>query len=280
MSLGHLFKNNPMLVEIQREKNKALAEHNWRGSQLAARILLGLVYLSILMLLLRYIDIVEPVVLMYVLLALQTVMVPAALYGTIAGEREKRSLDLLLVAPVTPGQIVIGKYGRALIPIVGLTVAIGLPAFVVEVVKQVDGRQIGLYGAERNGIVGFFVSLAFCLMAGLAVGGLTMWISSKTRTSSAAILTTVGAIFLLVAVTPSIAVTMEGIAPGLSEFVLSMNPFVGLYGAYSGDTLSYDQEMPSTFYTWFAMLLYLLATVATLYFATENVRRLAKGGDV
>ena len=281
MILAHLFKNNPMLAEFQREKNKALAEHNWRGGQLAARVLLGLVYLTILGILLRFIDEVEPVVLMYILLALQTVMVPAALYGTIASEREKRSLDLLLVAPVTPGQIVIGKFGRGLIPIIGLTVAIGLPAFVVEVVKQMDGsNRFGMFGPGQNGFGGYFFSLAFCLMAGLAVGGLTMWISSKTRTSSAAILTTVGAIFLLVAVTPAIAVTMQDIAPALSEFVVNMNPFVGLAGAYSGETLSYSQQLPSSFYTWIAMLAYGLATVLTLYLASENVRELARGRAV
>lgn len=281
MSLAHLFKNNPMLAEIRREKNKALAQHNWRGGQLAARVLLGIVYLFILGLLLLNIDWVEPVILMYVLLTLEMILVPAALYGTIAGEREKRSLDLLLVAPVTPGQIVIGKFGRGFVSIIGLTLAIGLPAFVVEVVWQVDGSYgYSMYAGERNGIAGFFVSLVFCLMAGLAIGGLTMWISSKTRTSSAAILTTVGAIFLLVAVTPAIALTMQDIAPALSEFIVNMNPFVGLAGAYSGETLSYSQQLPSSFYTWIAMLAYGLATVLTLYLASENVRELARGGAV
>ena len=275
MSLGHLFKNNPMLAEIQREKNKALAQHNWRGGQLAARILLGLVYLSILVLLLRYIEYVEPVILMYILLALLTIMVPAALYGTIAGEREKRSLDLLLAAPVTPGQIVVGKFGRGFVSMIGLTLAIGLPAFVVEVVQQIDGSSPS--GLQPNGFAGFFISLLFCIMAGLAVGGLTMWVSSKTRTSSAAILTTVGAIFLLVAVTPAIAATMSEIAPELSEFVLKMNPFVGLADAYFGDVCLFGNQVFSSHYTWIAMLAYLLATVLTLYLASENVRELSKG---
>ncbi len=274
-ALKMLFVTNPMLVEIQREKNKALAAHNWRGGQLAARVLLGLVYLSILALLLRYIEDVEPVILMYVLLAMLTIMVPAALYGTIAGEREKRSLDLLLVAPVTAGQIVVGKFGRGFVSMIAITVAIGLPAFVVEVVRQIDPPYY--YQAERNGFLGFFISLAFCITAGLAVGGLTMWISSKTRTASAAILSTVGAIFLLLAVTPAIALTMEQIAPAMSELILNMNPFVGLAGAYSGEAFNYDQHLPNALYTGMAMTAYLLVAVVTLYMATQNVKELAKG---
>jgi hypothetical protein len=131
-----LFVENPMFAEIQRERNKALAEHNWRGGQLAARVLLLVIYLFLLILTLNYVHVVEPFVLMYVMLGLATVLIPAGLHGTIAGEREKRALDLLLVAPVTPGQIVVGKFGKTFLSLLMIFVSVGIPAFIIELVKQ------------------------------------------------------------------------------------------------------------------------------------------------
>src|SRR3978361_787141 len=37
-------------------------------------------------------------------------LLPAITYGAISGEREKRSWDLLIVAPVSKSQIVLGKF--------------------------------------------------------------------------------------------------------------------------------------------------------------------------
>lgn len=274
-----LIVNNPMLAEMQREKNKALAEHNWRGGQLAARILLGVIYLSILAMLLYWIEIVEPVYLMYVLLMLETIMIPAALHGTIAGDREKRSFDMLLVAPLSAGQIVVGKFSRGFVTIMGLALAIGLPALVVQIVKLFNGSNANNFNTniERNGFVGFVVSFVFCVAAGLAMGSMTIWISSKTRSNSAAMLSTIGALFLVLIVAPFIAAIMETFAPTLSEFIVQMNPFVGLASAYSGEEIGYNQSLGSSFYTVLSIMIYSAATVFFLTLATGNVYAMSRG---
>ena len=157
-------------------------------------------------------------------------MIPSVLHATIAGEREKRSLDMLLVAPVTASQIVIGKFSRALVPIVALSLAIGLPTLVVELARSADGAERD--GLNRSGMLGFVIASLFCLLFAMAIGGLTMWISSKTRTASAAMMSTIGALFLLLIVVPAIAGTMSYGGGEFAEFILEINPFIGLYTAY------------------------------------------------
>ena len=273
-----LIANNPMMAEMHREKNKAFAAHNWQGAQLAARILLGVVYLSVLALLLSIIESVEPFYLLYFLLFLETIMIPAALHGTIAGDREKRSFDMLLVAPLTAGQIVVGKFSRGFVTLIGLAIAIGLPALVVQLVKISTGSYSYGYGynePERGGLLGFFVAFVFCVTAGMAMGAMTMWISSKMRTHSSAMLATIGALFLVLIVAPVIAGIMGVFTETLSEFMLQMNPFVGLYTAYSGEGIG--SSMGGGFYTLLAIVIYAAATVFFLTLATGNVYAMSKG---
>ena len=275
--MKHLFGRNPMMAEVLREKNKVLAPENWRGSQLAARILLGVIYLFLLALVLFYIEYVEPVMLLYVLMAVQTLMIPSALHGTIAGEREKRSLDMLLVAPVTASQIVIGKFSRALVPVIGLSLAIGLPTLVVEIAKSADTAQRD--DLNRAGMLGFAIASLYCLLYAMAIGGLTMWISSKTRTASAAMMSTIGALFLVLVVVPAIADTMSYVGGGPAELVVLLNPFVGLYFAYMGGSeySGYAQSTPAD-YTLLAMIVYAACAAVTLWLATNNLRNLARSG--
>ncbi len=274
----HLFVGNPMFVEIQREKNKALAEHNWRGGQLAARVLLLVIYLFLLILTLRYVEYVEPVVLMYVMLGLATILIPAGLHGAIAGDREKRSLDMLLVAPVTPGQIIVGKFGKTFLSLMMLIVAIGIPAFIIELVKQ--GTPTYRYGMQIDGITGYFQSLVLVIAASLAMGGMTMWISSKTRSNSGAMLATVGALFVLFVVVPAIGGVLGTLSPGTAEALVYTNPFVLLAYAYTGDpsSASLSESVGSRVaYLWPTIGMMFIATVMFLALATENLRKLSKG---
>jgi ABC-type transport system involved in multi-copper enzyme maturation permease subunit len=279
--LRPLFVANPMYAEVQRERNKAMAEHNWRGAQLAARILLIVIYLFLLILTIRWIEYVEPFVLMYVMLGLATILIPAGLHGTIAGEREKRALDLLLVAPVTPGQIIVGKFGKTFLSLALLIVAVGGPALIIELVKQDSNAY--LYGQHSTGLAGYFRSLVLVVATSLAMGGLTMWVSSKTKTNSGAMLATVGALFVVLIVVPAMGGVVSALSPGTSEFLLYSNPFVLLYHAYAGEMqYAYDPSgvgrpfQPAS-YLWPTVTGLTALAVLFLWLATENLRDIARG---
>ncbi len=277
-AVKHLFVGNPMFAEVVREKNKALAEHNWRGAQLAARVLLLVIYLFLLILTLRYVTYVEPFILMYVMLGLATILIPAGLHGAIAGDREKRSLDMLLVAPVTPGQIIIGKFGKTFLSLIMLVIAIGVPALVIELVKETASTS--RIDMHISGLAGYFRSLALVLATGLSMGGLTMWISSKTRSNSGAMLATVGALFVVLIVIPAIGGVMSALSPTASEMLVGTNPFVLLFYAYNGDpSYGYPNvaENHGSYYLWPTIILMLLLTALFLALATENLRNIARG---
>ncbi|HXH60175.1 MAG TPA: ABC transporter permease subunit [Fimbriimonadaceae bacterium] len=278
--MRHLFIGNPMLGELQREKNKALAPHNWQGSQLAARVLLVIFYLLLLLIVLVYVRDIEPYHVLYALLGLLTVLLPASLHGVIAGEREKRSLDMLLCAPLTAGQIVVGKFSRAAITMIGLVLAIGVPALIIEVVKEFYvPREVAMEGHTMGG---FFYALLVCLVTAVFISSVTLWISSKTKTSSSAMLSTIATLFLFFVVAPAIGSVVRPISFAASNMLTLTNPYVTLINAYTGQTLRismpYGSEQVATMpYTLVSIAACLLASVLFLVLATQNVYELSRG---
>lgn len=68
-------------------------------------------------------------------LPLIVAVIPLALHGSIAGERDRRSWDALCVAPVTDGQIVAGKFAAGLVLLLAVHLVVWpvqLAAFVTE----------------------------------------------------------------------------------------------------------------------------------------------------
>jgi ABC-type transport system involved in multi-copper enzyme maturation permease subunit len=230
-----------------------------------------------------FIETVEPFVVMYVMLGLATIVIPATLHGTIAGEREQRALDMLLVAPVTPGQIIVGKFARAFLTVGMLVVFIGIPAFFIELVKQTDTQYRYMQG---NGFVGYLVSLLLVVATSLMIGALTMWISSKTKTKTGAMLGTIGAMFVLFLVVPIMGGAMSFVFPQGAELLLNTSPFTLLYHAYMGipdestygNPYYYGMEVvhPAT-YVWPTIFALLLLAVLFLTLATTNLQKIALG---
>ena len=66
-------------------------------------------------------------------LVIFTIFAPMMLYGSIAGEREKRTWDLLLAAPITKAQIVAGKFMGALCALGVVTLFFQLPILIAAV---------------------------------------------------------------------------------------------------------------------------------------------------
>lgn len=283
-SIKHLFKGNPMFAEVQRERKRALAEHNWKGGQLAARILIGVFYFFFIVLTMNFIESIEPFVVMYVMLGLATIVIPAGLHGTIAGEREQRALDMLLVAPVTPGQIIVGKYAKSFLTLAALAFFIGAPAFFIEIVKSTDYQRS--YSQSNSGMVGFLVTMILVISTAMMIGALTIWISSKTKTKTGAMLATIGALFVYFIVFPLIGGSINVVAPGLSEMIVYSNPYTLLYHAYTGIPQDYGygysysaqyQALHPAVYVWPMVFAQLLMVPLFLVLATNNLKNLSLG---
>lgn len=153
---------------------------------------------------------------------------------SLAGERERRTLDLLLVLPVRPGQIFWAKvFGLSLSLILSLSIAFG---------------TAGITLASRGGLQDtalYFACFWATLLLGLISLGLGLWISACSRRIAQAIGLTLivwlGLVFVgdLGLLGTSLAVRLP---PGVLLATAWLNPLT-LYRMLSIDVLGANLEM-------------------------------------
>lgn len=271
--MKHLVVGNPMFAELQRQKRVALSKQNWSGGPLGARVLLISVYAYLFFLTVTNPRSVEPVALLYVLMVILFLCMPATLHGAIAGDRERRSLDLLLVAPVTPGQIIVGKFARGLALMLAIMVSIGLPCFIVQAVHGAQGMSF--YWSDSYGMAGFLRGMLLVFATGAFLGALSLWISTRARSNGAALLGVVGAIFLIYVLSFVFASVIGVMSETGSQMLIDVHPFVALAnttirnaGWASHDTVAW---------AWFSTICHLGLAAVLLASARNNLERISKG---
>ncbi|MGH9063785.1 MAG: ABC transporter permease [Acidimicrobiales bacterium] len=124
------------------------------------------------------------VVLAAAVLALLTLLVPGLVGGTVSGERERQTLDLLLCTPVRPARIVVGKLVSALLFVVVLLAA-SVPLF---------SAALLLGGVSLPEIL---VMLLVSLVTVAVIGALSMLCSVGLRRTTSSTVSSYLATFLL-----------------------------------------------------------------------------------
>ena len=100
-------------------------------------------------------------------------MTPSFAAGAITGEKERKSYEMLLASPITPGAVVLGKMGASLVPL-GILMISSLPIVML---------CLPLGGVSPYGVFAAF--LAMIASVGL-FGMISLWCSSRfVRTSAA-----------------------------------------------------------------------------------------------
>lgn len=117
-------------------------------------------------------------------MVLVALIVPGLVGGAISGERERQTLDLLMVTPVGPWRIVLGKLLSSLLFVVLLVVA-ALPLFSVVFI---------LGGVDLGAVVAVVM---VTLVTALALGGLAMLCSVLMRRTTSATVSSYIAAFVL-----------------------------------------------------------------------------------
>lgn len=275
-SWDELVGDNPMLVEFDRFRRKYL---RFGGRNTVGTIVLATLVLAFLGLIFLILprqggggDIPPGAIIMgqTVLLCL---LAPLLLHGTIAGERERRSWEILLVAPVTKSQIVAGKYLAAL---AGAAGAIGVMSFPV-VLAALTYRSTS-YGLGSG--VGFgellmaeilsFVSVAF-------VCAVSLFFSARVRRPLMALGVTLGLIVGFFVALPGLVGTFGGQIAG--EAVIWLNPVVTMGSLLfsSGSTRSSiaDSVLISLVFALLTAVIFVW-TVASLTFAENDVKFLPR----
>jgi len=167
---------NPIVLEFRRYVRKFFAPSSSNTVNLVTVILAWVFYGSIFMMAAKNASDVHPSVVFVVELVLMCIVVPAMTHGSIAGEREKRTWDLLLVAPITKAQIVVGKFIAAL-AVVLFVVALGVPFLGLSFINK------DWLGSATGGFGWMLIFQLVVFGYGATLAGVGLGISASTHRS-------------------------------------------------------------------------------------------------
>ena len=269
-----LFAQNPMLVEIQRFRRKYFT---FSGNATSSAILaLSIVcYVGLVMVVLSGKGEIPPVALVIFQTGVLILLAPAMLYGAIAGERERRSWDLLLAAPITKAQIIVGKFMGA-VAALGLTMGLFLFPILMAAVTY-----------RRTNWHDLFLSELVCGSFALLVCAMTILLSARVRRGFMALGAALGTLAVLLLVLPGLFATLTQGSSGSMELLMLLHPFMalGMILAYGETTFNNQNEyVPHNLWGYPQAGIYLLLTVVlvawaanTLVFAENDVRFIPRG---
>lgn len=136
-------------------------------------------------------------------------------HGAIASERDKRSWDLLQVAPISQAQIVVGKF-QGLLALVGLLSLGMLPMVLLLMPFSV--------ATLWSVLVGECIVMSF----GSAVAAFTLYLSARLKNANTALAAAVASIVAVFVVAPlaiGAAVVMAGLGNALADLLMIWHPF-------------------------------------------------------
>jgi ABC-type transport system involved in multi-copper enzyme maturation permease subunit len=215
----------------------------------------------------------EPIGQLSVYLGFALFVIPFMLHATIAGERERRSWDMLLVAPISPSQIVMGKFVAAFL---ALLLTFGL--FLVPVMI------LAIYFQNMhwdNLIWGILIVISQLL----SLTALTILISARVKRPLVALAVTIGVVLVFFLFAPMFLSIVDSFT---SKYITSaVYPFVVIselaranqppstYG-FAGDDVSMVNPILTSVTSIACQLFLTFALLAwaikTLHFADNEVR--------
>jgi ABC-type transport system involved in multi-copper enzyme maturation permease subunit len=276
----NLIVANPMLIEITRFRRKYFT---FGGNAASSAVLaLALVcYVGLIMVVLSGKGEIPPIGLVIFQTGVLTLLAPSMLHGAIAGERERRSWDLLLVAPITKAQIVVGKFIGA-VAAIGLTMALCLFPILMAAVTYRRTNWHDLFVSE-------LISGSFALL----VCALTLLLSARVRRGFMALGASLGTLAVVLIILPVLFAVLASGSPGSSEITLLLHPFMALsmilsYGERSMYNSSYGgtEYVPSSLWGYPQVFVYVALTVVlvvwaaqTLVFAENDVRFVSRSSS-
>ncbi|CAN5430214.1 hypothetical protein BH11ARM2_BH11ARM2_08830 [soil metagenome] len=264
-----LITDNPMSIEITRFRRRFMTFSVPNSVNTAVALLVFALYAGLNLVVVNYAGDVDPQIVLFLQLFLFCVFAPSLLHGAVAGERERRSWDLLLAAPVTKAQIVVGKFLGAMAALAAFSAAMLLPLLIA----GFSYRRFSPGGL----MVGELLTQSFAMM----LCAFTLLISARVRRPFVAMGIVVGTLALVLIVLPVLLSVVLGSDPIGNDFLLYLHPFMAL--ARVSDTNFHPDGIASGFYGVPQIFVYLLLTgvflawtINTLTFAENDVRFLPK----
>jgi len=223
ISLAGLIRNNPMMAEVRMANARFVGGRGWSAGQIAAAAICVMLYLYFLVMVVQNSGSIEVSYLFLTMLVIMMVILPIALHGVIAGEREKRSLEMLLAAPVTSTQIAMAKLMRAALFVAVVTVAFLIPILTVLVVQSVKGE---INGFPNMGVAFMAVgmSLVITFFAALTNAAISLAVSAAAKSTSAAMIANIGVHFFLLIFVPILFTPVAAISGDMASYLMLPHP--------------------------------------------------------
>lgn len=218
--LKEILSGNPLMIDFRRSVRRFFGVGRNGKINYAVSTIAALVYGLVLLITVTSREYLSPIHYVTVMLFLFCLIVPAAMHGAIAGERERRSWDFLMVAPITNAQIIAGKFmsGAGLI---GVVAALFLPMMAITYKYDTNASILKILG-----------TLAVTLSYALFLGAFSIYISSRSKRAFAANLSIYALQFLALIAYPVMVLILssgrtETWAFFLHPFVVNMAVWVG-----------------------------------------------------
>lgn len=224
-----------MMAEADLINRRLLDRKNWNNQHTAAGVVAGIFYLIFLLTVIPNASTVDAALFVYLMMIVLLIVIPITLHGVIAGEREKRSLDMLLSAPVTSAEIVWAKLHRARGMAAATVIFLGGPLLITLVSQMIRPSNFVVSNGGLPPVVAAGFGVASVLFAGFASGGITLLVSSRAKTAAASMMANLAVHFGLLAGFPFIMGVLATTTPFVRELgVLPwlMHP-IGLLSASS-----------------------------------------------
>jgi len=222
-----LIVENPMLIEVSRFKRRFLEAGRGKSVNTTIVIVAIVAYAGLLLVIANMSGDFPPVALIMLQTGVFCLLAPAVTFGSVAGERERRSWDLLLVAPISHAQIIIGKFMAAVAAVAGLFVLFLLPTIFTALTFRGDFGASTTNGGMISGSYAFIseevISISFALM----LSAMALLFSARCKRSLVALGIVLVAVFVGLIVFP---IVMLGLTAGtaMADGLNMIHPFLAI----------------------------------------------------
>jgi|GEM_PF-5809836 len=229
-ALERYVTRNPMKVEARRSFRKFIGMGKLSQAAVSrGSVILGSMYALVMVLLLYLAQYVPPDLSHYLELIVLLGTAGIGFYGSVCGERERRTWDVLRALPITNGQIVVGKFlgGAAVLALLWVAM---LPYTLVNAFAFSGlSFMASIDKTNDNGgrFLAWLLSSLVTLDTALFALAFTVFISTRVKRSASALSIVLGALFCWVAVLPMlVASALPRDDTNLLLAGMTFNPFV------------------------------------------------------
>ena len=266
--------DNPMVIEVNRFRRRYFEGGRGKSVNITLLVLAVIAYSALLLVIATMSGDFPPIGLIFLQTGVFCILAPALTFGAIAGEREKRSWDLLIVAPISHAQIIAGKFIAAASGIAAAFLLFLIPTMFTALTYkgEFSGGQDATVISGTYALIGEeIISVTFALMLAAA----TLLFSARCKRALMALGIVLGALFIGLIALPSLYGAMTA-GSDMADLANVTHPFLAITrieefrSANLND--SYDFHILGVYwYGLFQGFLYLLGTGLFLGWAIKTV---------